>query len=245
MDWALSDNVDFFEFNTIAAKVTLGSTPMYAYLNCFTKEVWILLVLSLVSLAMISKLSANNSKSFGYYLFNYIIIFFKQELAPHIKNSVPYLIIGLRLLSALLVSIEFTAFITEFMVTTVPVIRIKTLEQLSKRQDLKIIVRDDSSLVVYANKSKPLDAALAQQLEPYYDFWVENIGPKLIKGLRDGSIAYISDGLLMICSLIELSETHNVSFDSVFISRGSSSFEPYFLSSIEMSPWASKVLNSK
>ena len=134
------------------------------------------------------------------------------------------------------------------MVSTVPVIRIITLEELSERQDMKIVVRDDSSLVVYANKSKPLDAALAQQLEPYADFRVENIGPKLINGLRDGSIAYISDGLLVICSLIELSETHNESFDSVFISRGyeNSGFEPYFIiMNKEILPWAYDATNTK
>ena len=36
----ISDHVDFFETSTIAAKVELGSSLLFAYFQCFPTEVW-------------------------------------------------------------------------------------------------------------------------------------------------------------------------------------------------------------
>ena len=249
LDITLSDNVDYFESNTIAAKETLGSVPIFAYFKCFTIPVWISILFSMLSLALISKLMTNNQKfkSFGTYVWNYSIILMAGSMAKPFLKAAPHLILSLWLVSALILSNLFNAFIMDFMVTTVPIIRIKTLEELSERKDMKIVVRVDHFLTTYTQGQSKLARDLARQLEPYDDFYEEKIDEKLIKGLTQGTVAYITDGLLMIFTLIGLSQTHDMSFKSIFISRGSSSeMEPYFLIINKGMPsWAIETLNNK
>ena len=223
---------------------------MFAYFKCFSLFAWSTIVATILAISIVSKIISKmntNLYSIGYYIWNYTIILISGTFSKSITRSTPYLILSLVLWLGLNFSILFNAFVVDFMVTTVPIIRVKSLEELSQRKELEIIVRVDSSLISFTEQGKSqLARGLASQLSTYDDFHQEHIGEKLIDDLRDGSVAYISDALLMIFTLISLSQSHDVSFKSVYISRENSELEPYFLlMNKNMPPWAIGILNKK
>ena len=59
------------------------------------------------------------------------------------------LILCVWMLSALVLSNQFTAYFLDFMVTAVPMVRIDTFEDLVKHKDMKIVVRNDDSFTAY------------------------------------------------------------------------------------------------
>ena len=246
-DMVLSKPVGFYEMNTIAAKVSLGLIPMFAYFKCFSLNVWILLFVSMLSLALVSKLSTNKTrlKSFRFYFWNYSTLLLSKSMNDSIVKSVPYLILSIWLISSLFTSIQFMAHFYDFMVTTVPVIIIKTLEDLSQRTDMRIIVRGDSSLAAFTHlQNSSLAEALGKQLDPYYDFRAENITQILTQKLPNGLTAYINERLILILDLIKHFQSQNISLDSVYISRESATFEPYFFFlNKNLSQWALHLLN--
>ena len=245
-----SKAVAFFEMNTIAARVYKSSVPLFSYFKCFPVEIWVLLLSSVIILALVSKFSTNATKlkSFGYYVWNYSIVFISKSLNEYIVKSVHYSILSLWLWSALNLTILFTAYLMDFMVTTVPEVRIRTLEDLSQRKDnMKIVVRVDSILAEFAKNrdNGQLANDLGGMLDHYYDYDKENVSDKIFNKLPEGEIAYINGRLFLIFDLVKISiEKNSPDFlNSIYISKESASYEPYFLFFNENSPaWFHKAL---
>ena len=147
-----------------------------------------------------------------------------------IVNSVSKILLILWLISALIITTQFTAYFLDFMVTTIPEIIVWTIEDLAERPDMKIITRDDYSLYAFAETEKTVLAQkIKKQLDPYFDYNEENVTQKLISGLNTGTSAYVHERLMMSFTLIKLTLEENVTFDSIHISTKSAEFDPYFI----------------
>ena len=172
---------------------------------------------------------------------------FSAPIDAIIYRRGPQILIGFWLLSALIISNHFSAYLLDFMIRGVSVIKIETLEDLSQRQELKIIVREDASLVEFTdNNSTELARALKKQLFKYFDKVKDGINYALARGLTNGSVAYVNpDRLKMIFTIMELMEKENLVFDGIHISRASAGFEPYFiLFNSNVPQWLKLSLNS-
>ena len=242
-----SEFLGAFETNSIAAIKYFASVPMFAYFKCFSIGVWLSLMSSIIIFAIISSIFGKRSKfkSIGGYIWNYSIVLISKSMNEFVVNSVPKLLIILWLMSALFISIQFTAYFLDFMIRTIPEIIVWTIEDLAERPDMRIVCRDDYALVAFAESEESVLANnIEEQLDTYYDYREENIPQKLIAGLNNGSFAYVHDRLLMLFTLIKLVLYENASFDRVHVSTASASYEPYFpFIKGESPPWILTMLN--
>ncbi len=152
------------------------------------------------------------------------------------------------LIAALVISTQFTGSLFDFIVRPLPLTKIKSLEQLSQREGMNICVRGDSWVDGLKEMAETgvsqLAVDIGNKLETYLDYYAEGVDKKLAERLLDGTIAWINDRLIMVYTLIEISRTENVSFDSVYISTESSELIPYFyFVNKAISPWACAALN--
>ena len=228
--------VDFFEMASIASKILPGVQyqALFSYFKCFRIEVWSLIFTTMLFLTLLSVWQTKNFKDFSNFLWNYFILMFGNPSKNFLNRKKIKYFVAIWLMSVLLLSNDFTASILVFMVRAIPELKIDSLEQLSRRTDLKIIVRDDSGLVAFTEKvDSELARSLAKQLDTFNNYG--QVVDKLVNGLRDGSIAYINPRLTLIFGLISLSQmkkrTANEESltDVVHISEGNDGLEPYFI----------------
>ena len=102
-----------------------------------------------------------------------------------IINRISSLILSVWLLSAIFLTIQFTAYFMDFMVTAHPMVRIDSFEDLVKHKDTKIVIKDDDSLTQYLREN---DTQLKRSLLPMLDTYEHefiSVMKKLAIGLRD------------------------------------------------------------
>ena len=133
---------------------------------------------------------------------------------------------------------------------TQPVLKIDSLEQLTKRPEMKIMTRADSSLVKFATLvDTDLARAISEQLDPYEDHDYENTIVKLARGLRNGSVAYANNKLTLIFEILKLNEfqmkpNEEPLIDVVHISEDDGGLEPYFMFfNAKSDEWISNAMN--
>ena len=125
-------------------------------------------------------------------------------------------------------------------------VKVKTLEDLAKRNDLKILMRHDSSLVDFAKEGdSELARKINDKLELYFDFHRENIVNNLTNGLIEGSIAYIQEYLAAVIFFPVMTKLNKLFLmENLHISTESAGYEPYFiLVNPDISIWASIYLD--
>ena len=196
------------ESDIIASMEYPGSIPLFAYLSCFSKEVWLLIIASIAVLSLISSID-RKTFDFSSIIFdifsNFMVLLISKSMQKSITNRISAIILSIWLLSALVLSIQFSTFIMEFMVTAVPMVRIDSFEDLVKHKDMKIVVLEDHSFTSYVRQNDTeLKRSLSSMLDPYEN----DINPwlkKLAKGFKDLSYAYITNKELMIFILIDVS----------------------------------------
>ena len=242
--------IDFLEVAQIAARYYPGTLPLVTYFRCFPIEVWALIWISIIVLSLISTQQTLKLIDFYEFLWNYSNILFNKTFQKFITHLKYKYFVGIWLLSALILSIEFTVYLLDFMVLTQPVVKIDSLEQLSKMSAMKILTRADSSLVKFASLTdSDLARAIFKQLEPYQDKDYKNTVVKLARGLRDGSVAYVNNKLTLIFELLKLNEfqikaNEEPLIDLVHISEDDGGLEPYFvLFNAESDEWISNEIN--
>ena len=239
--------VDFFESNTFVSRTNAGKVAMFAYLKCFPKLVWALVFLSafIISVTAILATKHFKSRSLRDLFWSYTSLLTCQPMQLSHIRSVPYLITGLWLTSALVFTTQFSAYFFDNLIKGVPIDVINTIEELSERDHIKVVVRDDSLLSKFAATDTSSTArALSTHINEYFDFESEDIEHTIMKGLTNGSVAYVNDRLILLFTLIGLREQFNFSYESLHISTESSVFQPYFLLTNEMIPkWSQKYLD--
>ena len=235
-----TDCLGYFEADVIAAIKYPGTVPLFAYVYCFPKEVWLLIVFSIVVLSLISSIDCKNRKylkNIIKYLFNYSIALFSQSMENVVLLATPKAVLSVWLLTAFVLSNQFTASLMDFMIKAVPMVRIDTIEDLVKRKDMKIIVRDDESFTSFVRQNDTqLKRTLDSMLDTYEDTY-DLIMAKLSKRFRDGSSANINKRELLIFNLIKLSQYEEKNelgystklLDTLHLSEKNNYFEPYFM----------------
>ena len=203
-----TDYVGYFEADVVAARKYPGSAPIFAFKYCFPKEVWILVFVSMVCLSLIS--SFDNKLVFNYkkllkYFYNYLNYLLWESMEKSLINSSFRQILIVWLLSAFVLSIHFTAYLMDYMISAVPMVKIDSLNDLAQQDHMKIVVRFDDSFVEFVNmKDSPLKKRLSAQLLPYE--LMHHIVQDMIRGLRNGSLANVSKRNMGIFNMLMLSE---------------------------------------
>ena len=91
-----------------------------------------------------------------------------KAMQKSIFNRISTLILSVWLLSAIFLTIQFTAYFMDFMITAHPMVRIDSFEDLVKHKDTKIIAREDDSFTVSVKRyDTELKRSLSLMLDPY------------------------------------------------------------------------------
>ena len=177
-----------------------------------------------------------------------MVLLISKEMQKSIIKKISGLILSVWMLSALVLSNQFTAYFLDFMVTAVPMVRIDSFEDMVKHKDMKIVVRNDDSFTAYVRQEDTdLKRSLSSMLDPY-DHDMEESEKKLAKGFKDLSYAYVTKMELMIFILIEISLYYDKEppsiFDILHLTDKASFYEPFFLLGNHDSPdWLKVNLN--
>ena len=163
-----------------------------------------------------------------------------------VLRHVSKVIVCIWLMASLVISIEFTSYLMDKLIRSLPSANIDTIEELFHQENLKTVVRSDGPLATYASRigDKAID-----QLIPYEEYG--NVVNDLGSGLMNGSLAYANNRLTLIFDLIELNEMNErleengpQLIDMIHISEGSLGFEPYFaFLNSESDSWIASALN--
>ena len=243
--------VGYLEADVIAAREYPGTIPMFAYLSCFSKDVWLLIIASIAILSMISSIDKKTfeirSNIFKIF-YNFMFLLISKEMQKSIIDGILSPILCVWLLSAMFLSNQFTAYFMDFMVTAVPMDRIDSLEDLVKHKDMKIVILESHSFMSYVNENDTeLKRSLSSMLDPYsHD--MEPSYKKLAKGFKDLSYGYLANRELMIFILIDIrlnyiKEPPDI-FDILHLSERTSVYTPYFMVLNNDSPdWLKVNLN--
>ena len=245
--------------NTIITKILPGTAPEFVYFRCFSTLTWILIFVSILLMSIIhlirirvtSSTRVTISTKYQVKLFLETII---NNICPLLSKAVDNnqaehstkLGLGVYLLFSMVISFNFSNYLLDYLQVELPMVKIKTLEDITKRNDLKILMRHDSSLVAFAEKGdSELARNIKDKLEVYFDFHRENIVTNLTNGLIEGSIAYIQEYFNAVQTLPRINKINKLfSMDNLHISTESAGYEPYFiLVNPDISIWASMYLD--
>ena len=245
-----SVSVGYLQSNIIAAKVWPGKADIFAYFKCFSSTVWISLIITIVSISILSafiRLVKENVHATIRcyvnlvidYLWNYSVTLLYGSMSAETVRRTSRAMLALWLLSSMFISIEFNAFTLDFMVTTIPDVKINTLEDLASRKDMKFIVRNDSALAMYLTKTNnELTKTLREKMVGYVDMEAEAIPALVSDGLTKGTAAFINRKSMILFHLDKISRWQNVTFDNLHLSQESSIYEPFFiLFNRNIDPW--------
>ena len=246
IDFRQTKSIGFFEIASILSKTSPGSQQVFKFFKCFTFNVWISIFLSIVISSLISSL---NSFPVLFYknLWNYVLLLYSKSSQKFLFNFKNKLILSFWLLSALILSIQFTAYLLDYMVIAIPVNKIDNLEQLVK-SNKRIIARDDSALLVYAEKVETqLAKDIRPLIDPYTDF--SAIKQNYIKQMKSGSHVYINQRLVLLFDAINCLENEFIDrngqklLDLLHISEDSGGLEPYFMHLYNIDEWIIKLFD--
>ena len=241
--------IGYFEADVIASIEYPGKIPMFAYLSCFSKEVWILIIASLVVLSLVSSIDRKSfhlSSNIFEICYNFKILLISKSIQKSIINRISTIILSIWIISALVLSNQLTAYFTDFMVTAVPMIRIDSFEDLVKHKDTKIICREDDSFTVSVKlNDTQLKRSLLPMLEPY-EHQLEY--RKLAKVLKNLSYVYVTKRDLMVFIMMDFKIFYYKGpprlEDILHLSEKTNLLEPYFMFVNNDSPvWLKVNLN--
>ena len=245
--------------NTMVTKILPGSVPKFIYFSCFSTITWVLILITILLISIIHWMRIRMIKTNGiactpkrYFktlvetIINHFAPLLSISLDKNLAEKSSKLSLSVFLLFSMVISINFCNYLLDNFQWKLPVIKINTLEDLALRSSMKIIVRADSSFVAFAEKNdNELSRNIEQQLETYFDIVKDDIENKLVKGLMDGSLAFIHEQVSLVQLLVEL-EKRNKTFskDNLHISTESAGYEPYFINFNPETPiWASLALD--
>ena len=236
--------LDFFEMETIAAKYYHGSIEMFTYFQIFSPKIWITTIFFLILIAILSSIKIDQDYSLKLLVKNFSNLTILL-MSVSINKLSPQLLYGFWFIFVVFFIQYFSAYLLDFMVRSIPLVTINTLEDLSLRTDMQIITRDHETLVKHIEENDtPLKRAIFPRFKTFLSYDEDNVQDKLELGLINGTLAFIHEYLILVFRLIDLIKTKNVSLDSIHISRESTNFQPYFLLiNGDMPPWLFTSLN--
>ena len=245
VNFGITQYLDFYEMDTIATRCYPGSQELFASFKIYSFNFWLILMLLMTFMAIFSTMAKDkiNFRHFAQNIWRYILILISVPM----NRVSPQFVLSFWLITTLFVSKYFSAYLLDFMVKSVPLVTINTLEELSQKPDIKIVTREDSSLKAFTKlDNSSLARALSTQLEnhTYIHFGVERVAEKLAIGLKYGNVSFVYDRIYIMKTLVNLISQGNISLESVYISRQSANYEPNFIMvNLDMPSWAFDRLN--
>ena len=165
------------------------------------------------------------------YLFNYTIVLLCKPMELSIVKQTSRIILCVWLMASVVISIEFTSYLMDKLIRSLPSASIDTIDQIFNQDKLKVVTRSDGPLATYAENigDKAIDRLIL------YDEY-NTVAPYLTSGLMNGSLAFSNNRLSLILGLIKMNEFYKSNsssngpqlIDVILISDGSLGFEPYF-----------------
>ena len=217
-DYVMSRSLGLLEFATIVSRVKPGSQPLFLYFTCIKIEIWMAIFISILLISVVLVINRRCPfMTLEYYWCLYIILFTKSLQKFVIdSNSMIKCLIGMWLMSALIISTQFTGFLLDYMSQTNPVLKIDSLEDLVNREDMRIYVPNDSTLYTYIEKEtndslaigvrhKMIDYNAESWLDPDFRF-------RLLQELKSGSISFTFYKMTSIFQIIFLNKGNSVKF---------------------------------
>ena len=112
-----SDFIGMSESNNIASKISHDAFSIFNYHKCFSNLVWSFILLFMIITAVISAIldKDNFCSSIMRFLWNYFITLFWAPIEPMLCKRGPKLLMSFWLISALIISIHFTAYLLDYM----------------------------------------------------------------------------------------------------------------------------------
>jgi hypothetical protein len=233
-----SINVGYLELGNIAYKIQSGVKPVFRYFSGFQIQVWVSLLLTVIFLSLLISIIKKSSFLFFANLWqNYSILLSKSNPKFfRIKKLWERLITGFWLLSVMIFSIYFCEVLLDFMLKAKSEVKIDSWDDLSNRNDIKIIVFDDTPLAEYAMTD---NSDMAQK----FHSMLETSGMEkwktldfrydVIKKLQSGSHAFVLNKLTLIFNLNTLAQmvekTDKNFKNKIHVSREGGGYLPYFI----------------
>ena len=254
-----TDAIDFFEMGSILSKTTPGSQEWFSYFRCFRRRTWIFILVSLIVLSLISAMMRTTKNTycgsiyynFGEFFWNYFILLFQKSLQSFIiKSSFNYILTFVWVISAFFLAIQFGAYLLDYMVKVQPIYTIDSIDDLAK-SELTIMARSEAALFMYAqNGETELAKKLLPLISDYQAYYM--IEQELIDGLKQGTHAWVNQRLIIIFTVLMMSEKENTTkeqehfIDSLHISKEDGGLEPYFMfintkSDERILPWINEM----
>ena len=242
-----SDYLTSVASNTIASQIREGKEPLMQYFNVFSLPVWSLIFTSIIILSIISpsKLRINSVVS---QIWNYSMVLISGSIDAQFSRTTPYILFGVWLLSSVFIVNEFTANFIDFMVATVPVIKINTFKELAESQTIeRVIIRPENSIFKASQiGNSSIDRALSTKFWTYLDYEGQNIPEQVIGGLKNGTAAFVHDEIFVTLHLVDYGQQGLLPLEKMHISADDSSYDPYYIFFDRQLPtWAIDALNSR
>ena len=232
-----SDCIGYMEEDVIAARKYPGSLPMFQFIYCFQKEVWTLIIVSILILSLILSFDRSCVLNLGMIpsiIFNLSISLVNCSIENLVIISCSKQLIIVWLLSAFVLYNEYSSYLMDYMIRAVPMEKIDSLEDLAQHKHMTIFVRYDDSFLHYIEmRDNPMKLSLIKQVYKYEI--LQNLYDELARGLRNGSSAYVSRRNFLIFNMLMLSEyekrkeTEPPLIDLLHFSEKTDFYEPYFL----------------
>lgn len=238
LDVNSSINVGYVELGNIASKIQSGVKPVFRYFSSFQIQVWVSLLVTVIFLSLLISIIRKSSFLFFTNLWqNYSILLSKSNPKFfRIKKLWERLITGVWLLSVMILSIHFCEVTLDFMLKAIPEVKIDSWDDLYKRNDIKIIVFNDTPLVEYAMTD---NSDMAQKFHSMLEIsgmekWkIDDFRYDVIKKLQSGSHAFVLNKISLIYSLNTLAQmvekTDKYFKNNIHVSREGGGYLPYFI----------------
>ena len=156
-------------------RVGTGEVCPFEYLDTVKYEVWIIIAVLLFILSILSSKGFSNIIIFYEYLFNYFIMLFSKSMQHFLRKSKQKLFIGFWLIVSLVLSTLFTSYLLDHMIKADPLDLIDSLEELSKRKDMSVLVRNDSSMISYVELvDSDVTKAIKPRIVEYFHLFEDN-----------------------------------------------------------------------
>lgn len=117
----ISVYIELRDLGYILYKALPATQPLFTYFLCFEWKVWLLLMLTLISVAIFLSLLECNYKNVLTNVWNVFTSLITKSISKDIKlNKITKPLIGCWLLLVMFVSILFTSFLLDYMIKAIP-----------------------------------------------------------------------------------------------------------------------------
>ena len=232
LNYLNSKVMDYFDTGSIAYHTLPGVQPMLTYFQCFSTDIWTLIAINGLFVSLFLTINQNNYRNLLNNIWNIFILMFSKSIQKSLNFNQKFnkLVITLWLIVVLVLSIHFCNFLLDYLIQTIPDLKIDSWDDLYHRKNITILLSPASSVLSFVKES---DSPMAVNFRSRIELLETEVSDEFKNSLHDkmisGNYAYVNMKWNLIDQMNTISNKSQDFLDRFHISNGNGGYLSCFI----------------